>query len=95
MKSDEPRLKAGWRSWSAATIDQSLAKENDDRMDEWFSALIPLLKEVAPEADVEHEANLLIGLVNGLGSQLAVNPTKRNLNRAQSVIGIHLKQLAA
>jgi len=81
--------------WSAATIDQSLAKENDARMDEWFSALIPLIKEVAPKADAVHEANLIIGLVNGLGIQVAVNPTKTNLERAQSVVHAHLKQLVA
>jgi AcrR family transcriptional regulator len=81
--------------WSAATIDQSLAKENDARMDEWFSALIPLLKEVAPKANVDHEANLLIGLVNGLGIQVAVNPTETNLERALSVVHAHLRQLVA
>jgi AcrR family transcriptional regulator len=81
--------------WSAATIDHSLAKENDARMNEWFSALIPLLKEVAPKANADHEANLLIGLVNGLGIQIAVNPTKTNLERALSVVHTHLEQLVA
>ena len=81
--------------WSAATIDHSLANENDARMNEWFSALIPLLKEVAPKANADHEANLLIGLVNGLGIQIAVNPTKTNLERALSVVHTHLEQLVA
>lgn len=79
--------------WSTATIDQSLAKENDTRMEEWFSALIPLLKEVSPEADADHEANLLIGLVNGLGIQVAVNPTKKNLAMAHETVKERLRSL--
>lgn len=79
--------------WSAATINTVLAKENDARMEEWFSALVPLVKEIAPNADAAHEAKLLIGLINGLGIQAAVNPTRKNLTMIKETIEKHLRQL--
>jgi len=79
--------------WSAATVNKALAKENDARMDEWFAALLPLVKEVAPNADPEHEANLLIGLINGLGIQVAVNPSRKNQAMARKTVERHLTWL--
>ena len=79
--------------WSAATINQPLALENDTRMDEWREALIPIIHEVAPAADAAHEANLLIGLINGLGIQSAVNPTSQNLSMIRQTIVHHLDRL--
>jgi AcrR family transcriptional regulator len=79
--------------WSAATINNTLAKENDARMEEWFDALLPLVEELAPNCDATHEANLLIGLINGLGIQAAVNPSRKNLSMAKETVEKHLKHL--
>lgn len=79
--------------WSAATVNEALAKENDARMEEWFVALLPLVKEAAPKVDAAHETNLLIGLINGLGIQAAVNPSRKNLAMARQTVEQHLKKL--
>lgn len=79
--------------WSAATVNKALAKENDARMDEWFVALLPLVEEAAPKVDAAHETNLLIGLINGLGIQAAVNPSRKNLAMAKSTITGYLDKL--
>jgi len=79
--------------WSAATVNETLAKENDARMDEWFVTLLPLVEELAPKIDATHETNLLIGLINGLGIQVAVNPSQKNLTMARDTIKQHLRKL--
>lgn len=79
--------------WSAATVNETLAKENDARMDEWFVALLPLVEELTPKIDAAHETNLLIGLINGLGIQVAVNPSQKNLTMARDTVKQHLRKL--
>lgn len=80
--------------WSAAATNDTLAQENDARMAEWHAALVPLIRELSPTANAAHEADLLIGLINGLGIQAAVNPTVKNLTMARETVKQHLAQLA-
>ncbi|HCX67966.1 TetR/AcrR family transcriptional regulator [Parvibaculum sp.] len=93
---DEVRLRE-WKIWiafwGAAAADASLAGENDTRHDRWREALLPLIREIAPESDADYEATRLIGIVDGLGLQAAIRPTAQNRNRAQTVLATHLRSL--
>jgi AcrR family transcriptional regulator len=79
--------------WSAATTDKRLALENDARHDRWHRALTPLIGKIAPKLDAAHEADCLIGLVNGLGLQAAINPSRANKARALTTLTAHVAAL--
>jgi len=95
---DEVRLRE-WKIWiafwSAAASHDALARENDARHERWRDALLPLIREIAPENDPFHEAARLIGIVDGLGLQAAINPTRKNMNRARDTLARHLETLNA
>lgn len=96
LPADEERLRE-WKVWiafwSAATVDKALAVENDTRHQAWAEELADLIKGAAPAANARQEADLLIGLINGVGLHAAVNPTKENLDRARRLLRGHIKQL--
>ena len=96
LPADEERLRE-WKVWiafwSAATVDPTLAAENDARHEAWADELAEYVKGAAPSANAREEADLLIGLINGVGLHAAVNPTKSNLKRARSLLRAHIKQL--
>ncbi|MGD1932959.1 MAG: TetR/AcrR family transcriptional regulator, partial [Candidatus Phaeomarinobacter sp.] len=72
--------------WAAAASNRELAKENDARHQGWIKALSPLIKAVAPWADAEHEARILMGILDGLGLIAAINPPARNQTNAQDAV---------
>ena len=80
--------------WSAAASHPDLAAENDKRHRAWRKALIPLIRAHAPHADAETEANILSGIVDGLGLQAAVNDTPANLARARDTVVAYVEKLA-
>ncbi len=98
LPADEERLRE-WKVWiafwSAATVDKALAVENDARHQAWADELADLIKDAAPKADARQEADLLIGLINGVGLHAAVNPTKENLDRARRLLRRHIRQLTS
>eukprot|EP00439_Symbiodinium_sp_Y106_P087687 s1_g223.t1 len=96
LPSDDKRLlewKVWIAFWSAATVDETLALENDARHDTWAEELADLIKEAAPDRDAKGEADLLIGLINGVGLHAAVNPTEPNLSRARRLLRAHIDAL--
>ena len=80
--------------WSTAAADKRLAAENDARHSRWHKAMLPLIREIAPKSDKTFEADRLIGIVNGLGLQAAINPSKTNRSRAQETLARHITELA-
>jgi len=96
LPADEERLRE-WKVWiafwSAATVDKTLAVENDTRHDAWADELADLIQGAAPAANARQEADLLIGLINGVGLHAAVNPTKENLSRARWLLHAHVDAL--
>lgn len=98
LPADDERLRE-WKVWiafwSAATVDKTLAVENDARHKAWADELADLIKEAAPSAKARQEADLLIGLINGVGLHAAVNPTKENLDRARELLQAHIATLTA
>ncbi len=96
LPADEERLRE-WKVWiafwSAATVDKTLAAENDTRHEAWADELANLIKAAAPSANATQEADLLIGLINGVGLHAAVNPTKENLDRARGLLRRHIEQV--
>ncbi|MEQ8747925.1 TetR/AcrR family transcriptional regulator [Pyruvatibacter sp.] len=72
--------------WSAAASTRQLARENDARHTAWISAMKPLINAVAPNADAEHHAHTLMGLLDGLGLTAAINPTQRNRQNAKRAV---------
>jgi AcrR family transcriptional regulator len=94
---DEVRLKE-WKIWiafwSAAASDQTLALENDARHDSWRKALLPLLTQIKSKPERIREADKLIGIVNGLGLQAAVNPSATNRHRAKATLAAHISGLS-
>ena len=93
---DEARLRE-WKIWiafwAAAAADNTLARENDARHNEWRASIRPLICDIAPSADAAHEAERLVGLVNGLGLEAAISPTKQNRARARETLIRHLESL--
>jgi AcrR family transcriptional regulator len=79
--------------WSAAAADPRLASENDNRHARWHKSMLPLLAKIAPQANAAFEADRLIGLVNGLGLQAAINPSRANKSRARTTLSQHLDTL--
>ena len=79
--------------WAAAASNPDLAKENDARHQGWIKALSPLVKAVAPKADAEHEARILMGILDGLGLIAAINPTARNKANARDAVQTHVANL--
>jgi AcrR family transcriptional regulator len=79
--------------WAAAASNPELAKENDARHTGWIRALAPLIKAVAPRADAEHEARILMGVLDGLGLIAAINPTARNKSNAKQAVHTHVANL--
>ena len=75
-------------------LEECLAVENDTRHDRWRKAMLPLIARIAPRADATFEADRLIGIVNGLGLQAAINPTRANRDRALKVLTQHVAELA-
>ncbi len=55
--------------------------------------MLPLIARIAPKADEDFEADCLIGIVNGLGPQAAINPSKANRARAQETLARHIAEL--
>ncbi len=96
LPSDEQR-QLEWKVWiafwSAATVDETLAQENDARHEAWAKELADLIQEAAPDTDAKQEADLLIGLINGVGLHAAVNPTEQNLFRARRLLRAHIDAL--
>ncbi len=96
LPADEERLRE-WKVWiafwSAATVDKTLAAENDTRHQAWANELADLIKDAAPASNAKQEADLLIGLINGVGLHAAVNPTNANLDRARRLLRGHIEQL--
>jgi len=79
--------------WAAAASNPDLAKENDARHQGWIRALSPLIAAVAPKADAEHEARILMGILDGLGLIAAINPTARNKTNAKEAVHTHVADL--
>lgn len=98
LPADDERLRE-WKVWiafwGAATVDPILAAENDARHEAWASELAEYVGDAAPKSNAREEADLLIGLINGVGLHAAVNPTKSNLKRARSLLRTHIQQLIA
>lgn len=96
LPADDERLRE-WKVWiafwSAATVNKALAIENDARHSAWADELADLIKDAAPSAKARQEADLLIGLINGVGLHAAVNPTKENLSRARRLLHAHVNAL--
>lgn len=94
---DDTRLRE-WKIWiafwGAAAADRTLAEENDDRHDRWRASILPLIREIAPSSDAVYEAERLVGIVNGLGLEAAISPTRRNRARAREALARHLESLA-
>ncbi|MEP0709312.1 TetR/AcrR family transcriptional regulator [Parvibaculum sp.] len=94
---DDARLRE-WKIWiafwGAAAADRTLAKENDDRHDRWRASILPFIREIAPSADAAYEAERLVGIVNGLGLEAAINPTSRNRTRVRETLARHLESVA-
>lgn len=94
---DETRLQE-WKIWIAfwgtAAADRTLAKENDARHNQWRASILPFIREIAPSADAAYEAERLVGIVNGLGLEAAIGPTKGNRARARETLARHLASLA-
>ncbi len=90
---DEARLRE-WKIWiafwAAAASDETLAQENDARHAEWRASIAPLVRDIAPSADADREAGRLVGLVNGLGLEAAISPTRQNRARACKTLAWHL-----
>ena len=79
--------------WSAAARHPELAAENDKRHRSWRKALIPLIRALSPNADDEVEANILSGIVDGLGLQAAVNDTPANRTRVRDTVAAYVERL--
>jgi len=79
--------------WAAAASNPDLAKENDARHQGWIKALSPLITAVAPKTDAEHEARILMGILDGLGLIAAINPTARNKANARDAVHTHVAGL--
>ena len=90
---DKPR-QLEWKVWiafwAAAASNRELAKENDARHHGLIKAQSPLIKAVAPRADADHEARILMGILDGLGLIAAINPTARNKTNAQDAVHTHV-----
>jgi len=80
--------------WSAAAADRELARENDARHRGWIRAMAPLIAAVAPALDAEHEARILMGIVDGLGLHAAINPTPANIKRARTTVQRYVDALS-
>ena len=95
---DETRLhewKVWIAFWAAAATDKTLARENDVRHQRWREAMLPLIRELAPASDPGYEAARLMGIVDGLGLQAAINPTGKNRAIARETLAVHLRALNA
>ena len=79
--------------WSAAASNPELAAENDRRHRAWRKALAPLVSAHAPNADAEYEADILSGIVDGLGLQAAVNSTPANRARVRDALAAYVARL--
>jgi len=80
--------------WSAAASTPELAAENDRRHRIWRKAMIPLIRAMAPTADCEREADILSGIVDGLGLEAAVSYTPANRARARDTVAAYVARLA-
>lgn len=59
--------------WAAALGDATLAEENGRRYDQWRDLIVMLLRPlVAGDGEAHREADLLAGLIDGFGRQIAV-----------------------
>ena len=76
-----------WKAFALGVATTSLAA--------WAVALTPLVAAAAPYADAAKESETLIGLVNGLGLQAAVHPTRENKRRARATLARHVAALPA
>ncbi len=98
LPADQDRLRE-WKVWiafwSAATVDNTLAAENDARHAEWAAELAELIEDAVPGKDANAEAETLVSLINGVGLQAAVSPTKANLSRARQLLRAHIETLTA
>ncbi len=79
--------------WSAAAANPSLAKENDKRLAAWAAVLVPLIVAAAPGSNAALEAEILVGLVDGVGLQAAINPTAKNKRRARATVAGYVADL--
>lgn len=73
---DDDGVKA-WRIWisfwAAAIGDPTLAEENGRRYVQWRDLIVQLLRPVTrDDAEADREADLLVGLIDGLGRQIAI-----------------------
>lgn len=95
---DKPRLmewKVWIAFWSVAASNPALARENHARNTAWLSALAPLIKAIAPKANADHEARILMGAIDGVGLVAAISPTAGNKAKALEAIRQHVKNLAS
>ncbi len=59
--------------WAAAIGDETLAEENGRRYTQWRNLIVQLLRPlIASEVEVDREADLLAGLIDGFGRQIAI-----------------------
>ncbi|HVZ30305.1 MAG TPA: TetR/AcrR family transcriptional regulator [Asticcacaulis sp.] len=59
--------------WAAALGDAALAEENGRRYTQWRDLILMLLRPlVGNEAEANREANLLAGVIDGFGRQIAI-----------------------
>ncbi|NIJ40322.1 AcrR family transcriptional regulator [Parvibaculum indicum] len=93
---DKRRLRE-WKVWIAfwavAASTPELAAENDRSHLVWRKSLVPLIEELAPGVDAAMEADLLSGIVDGLGLQAAVNFTPANRARVRDTLATHIAGL--
>jgi len=74
---DELRLEE-WRIWlnfwAAACTTPILADENRKRYQQWRRMVFDLLAEIDDVRERERQTAVILGLIDGLGMQLALNP---------------------
>jgi AcrR family transcriptional regulator len=59
--------------WAAALGDETLAEENGRRYAQWRDLIVQLVRPLAgSDAEANTQADLLVGLVDGLGRQIAI-----------------------
>ena len=96
---DERRTE--WRVWLAfwgvAVVNPDLRAEHERRYIEWRGLLLRLLRRARPHLPARAargEVDLLVALVDGLGIQGVLSPTRATVTRIVAGIDAHLASLA-
>lgn len=81
--------------WNSAVNDRRLANENAQRYREWHALVERLLTPILAKGEVSQEARTLIALIDGLGLNGVLQPTKPNRADIQATVSRYITRLAA